>query len=211
MRFKQLRYVIFILICMCVMPLITHAECDYQRQAELARLASNVQLTYTYNSNSGFQVIMTNLTAELYAVDSYGQIIHGGDERTFDYSSGTVSFDIYAVDSACSTDKLLTKSLTLPTLNAYSYYDECKQFPNFKYCQLWGNFSVTHDQFMKELESYKQDMRSSLLSADNNSNPEILEIILSVLSNNSFMFIIFGCVIVIFIIYSKFKKSTNRL
>ena len=75
MRFKKIKYVLFTLICMCVTPLITHAECDYQRQAELARLASNVQLTYTYNSDSGFQVIMTNLTSDLYAVNNYGQTI----------------------------------------------------------------------------------------------------------------------------------------
>ena len=205
MRFKQVKYVLFTLICMCVTPLITHAECDYQRQAELARLASNVQLTYTYNSNSGFQVIMTNLTSDLYAVNNYGQTIYGGEEKTFNYSSGTISFDIYATDSSCSTGKLLTKSVTLPTLNAYSYYDECKQFPNFKYCQLWGDFSVTHDQFMKEFESYKEDVNASLTSADDGDS-EVLEIILETLSNNAFMFIFLGCVIIIVVIYSRLKK-----
>lgn len=207
MRVKQIKYVIFTLICMCVTPLITHAECDYQRQAELARLASNVQLTYTYNSNSGFQVIMTNLTSDLYAVDDYGKRINGGGEKIFESSSGTVNFDIYATDRSCS-GKLVTKSINLPSINVYSYYDECKQYPNFKYCQLWGEFSVTNDQFTKELESYKEEVDESLTSADS-GNSEVLEIILETLSNNAFMFIFLGCVVVIVIIYSRLKKRHN--
>ena len=207
MGFKQLKYVIFAFICMCVTPLITHAECDYQRQAELSRLASNVQLAYVY-SESGFRVIMTNLTSDLYAIDDYGQRINGGEEKTFDYSSGTISFDIYAVDTSCSTDVLVTKSITLPTLNVYSVYDECKQFPNFKYCQMWGDYAITDEQFTQELEEYKKANNSVLKSSDEGEST-VLQIVLEIFENNAFMFIFFALVIVLMIIFIRLRKKVK--
>ena len=58
---------------------------------------------------------------------------------------------------------------------------------------------------MEELESYKEEVNASLTSADD-GNSEVLEIILESLSNNAFMFIFLGCVIIIVIIYSRLKK-----
>lgn len=202
---KQIKYVIFVLICMCVTPLITHAECDYQRQAELSRLASNVQLSYVYNKGTGFQVIMTNLTNDLYAVDMYGQIINGGAERTFSYASGTVSFDIYATDKSCSDNKLLTKTIDLPILNAYSNSDECKSYPGFRYCQVWGSFSITQEQFTQELEEYKKEVNDSFTIADD-GDLNVLKIILDTLSKNVFMFVFLGSLIIVVIIYLQVKK-----
>ncbi len=204
MRLKKLKYGIFALICMCVAPLITRADCDYQRQAELSRLASNVQLTYVY-SDSGFQVIMTNLTSDLYAVDYYGQRIDGGEEKVFEYSSGTVSFDIYAVDSSCTTKKLNTKTVTLPTINIYSYYTECKRFPNFKYCQLWGNFSITEEQFMAAIEEYQEELISNLTVAESEET-NTLDVVLETLEENWFMFVIFGVAIIFIIIFTLVRK-----
>ena len=205
MRFKRIKYMLFALICMCVTPLITHAECDYQRQAELSRLASNVQLTYTYSQENGFEIIMTNLTNDLYAVDMYGQIISGGAERTFNYASGSYSFDIYSNDSACRGESLLRKSINLPTMNEYSYYDECKQYPNFKYCQVWGSFSIDQDQFMTEFEQYKtsvEDKKNESVEKENG----VFEVVFDILKNNLFMFIFLGCVILLTIIVVNFKK-----
>lgn len=204
MRFKQIKYVIFALICMCVTPLITHAECDYQRQAELSRLASNVQISYVYNDGGGFQVIMNNLTPDLYAVDMYNNVIYGGEEKTFNYTSGTVSFDIYATDTSCSTDRLLTKTVNLPTLNVFSTYDECKSYPGFKYCQVWGNFSISDEQFQAALDGYVQNMNSKLSDISEQTNT--LQVIIDVLRNNSFMFIFFAVIILLTVIITCVRK-----
>ena len=59
----RVKYVICALICMCVTPTFVHAKCDYQRQAELSRIASNVQLAYTYDSTE-FTVFVSNLTID---------------------------------------------------------------------------------------------------------------------------------------------------
>ena len=206
MGVKQIKYVIFALICMCVTPLITHAECDYQRLAELSRLASNVQLSYTYSEESGFQITMTNLTNDLYATNIYGQRIDGGAERVFEAVSGSYNYDIYSNDSNCLGEFLLRKSINLPVRNSYSYYDECKQYPNFKYCQMWSNISVTHEQFMKELEQYKGDvevMKDQLAT----EKVSIFDILLEVLGANWFMFVFLGVVVLLTLIIFFVKKK----
>lgn len=206
MRVKQIKYVIFALICMCVTPLITHAECDYQRLAELSRLASNVQLSYTYSEESGFQITMTNLTNDLYATNIYGQRINGGAERVFEAVSGSYNYDIYSNDSNCPGEFLLRKSINLPVRNSYSYYDECKQYPNFKYCQMWSNISVTHEQFMEELEQYKgnvQEMKDQLTT----EKVSIFDTLLEVLGANWFMFVFLGVVVLLTLIIFFVKKK----
>lgn len=206
MRVKQIKYVIFALICMCVTPLITHAECDYQRLAELSRLASNVQLSYTYSEENGFQITMTNLTNDLYATNIYGQRIDGGAERVFEAVSGSYNYDIYSNDSNCPGEFLLRKSINLPVRNSYSYYDECKQYPNFKYCQMWSNISVTHEQFMEELEQYKgnvEEMKDQLTT----EKISIFDTLLEVLGANWFMFVFLGVVVLLTLIIFFVKKK----
>ena len=206
MRVKQIKYVIFALMCMCVTPLITHAECDYQRLAELSRLASNVQLSYTYSEENGFQITMTNLTNDLYATNIYGQRIDGGAERVFEAVSGSYNYDIYSNDPNCPGEFLLRKSINLPVRNSYSYYDECKQYPNFKYCQMWSNISVTHEQFMEELEQYKGDvevMKDQLAT----EKVSIFDILLEVLGANWFMFVFLGVVVLLTLIIFFVKKK----
>ena len=206
MRVKQIKYVIFALICMCVTPLITHAECDYQRLAELSRLASNVQLSYTYSEENGFQITMTNLTNDLYATNIYGQRIDGGAERVFESVSGSYNYDIYSNDSNCPGEFLLRKSINLPVRNSYSYYDECKQYPNFKYCQMWSNISVTHEQFMEELEQYKgnvEEMKDQLTT----EKISIFDTLLEVLGANWFMFVFLGVVVLLTLIIFFVKKK----
>ena len=208
MRFKQIKYVFFALICMCVTPLITHAECDYQRQAELNRLASNVKLAYVYSDN-GFQVIMTNLTNDLYATNLYESRINGGAERTFNYSSGTVDFDIYSNDPNCPNELLITKSITLPVINMYYDSGECKQYPNFKYCQMWGEFNITDEQFQNEFNQYVSSLKTNVSSAKEGKS-DMVEVLLDTLQNNIFMLVLLGIVIIITIIGFHFSKKRRR-
>ncbi len=197
---RYLKLLLFTIICMFITPIITHAECDYQRQAELSRLASNVQLAYTYSETNGFQVIMTNLTNDLYATDLYDRVIAGGKEQVFNYASGSYGFDIYSNDPACHGIKLIRKTITLPVFNVYSLYDVCQQYPNFKYCQVWGNINIDHSQFMSEFNAYKKNVLSEKQSITKEEETSVLDKILEVLKNNIVMIAILSGIIVVTII-----------
>ena len=203
---KKIKYVIFVFICMCVTPLITHAECDYQRLAELSRLASNVQFSYVYNNNGEFTIYISNLTNDLYMTDYYGRRINGGAERQVVHTAGfTARFKIFSNDSKCLNEEIVTKDISLPTFNPYSTYDECKQYPNFKYCQLWGNFSVNDEQFHQELNQYVGSLNSVNSAEEGEVN--VWQTTLDVLENNRFMFIIFGIFFGMFLLYLLIKKK----
>ena len=186
MKFKQIKYVFFAVICMCVTPLVTHAECDYQRQAELSRLASNVQMSYTYDVANGvnFTLYMTNLTNDVYIVDEFGNTFSGVGEKSMLYSSSNVSgfqqgkqvgFEIYSNDNNCKDYLIMNKYINFPKFNAYSTLDECKQHPNFKYCQMWvDTSSITYDQFIDELNKSTSSSQTVEAEAEENVWDEVI-------------------------------------
>ena len=186
MKFKKIKYVFFAVICMCVTPLVTHAECDYQRQAELSRLASNVQMSYTYDVANGvnFTLYMTNLTNDVYIVDEFGNTFSGVGEKSMLYSSSNVSgfqqgkqvgFEIYSNDNNCKDYLIMNKYINFPKFNAYSTLDECKQHPNFKYCQMWvDTSSITYDQFIDELNKSTSSSQTVEAEAEENIWDEVI-------------------------------------
>ena len=216
MRFKRMKYMLFALICMGVTPLITHAECDYQRQAELSRIASNVQFSYNYNMNEGltFTLYVNNLTDDIYVVDSYGQRLSGTGEKQLIYSPSRVSgfqsgdqvrFEIYSNDSNCPNNLLITKYVNFPIFNPYSNLDDCKQNPNFKYCQIWmDTSSVTHEQFTSELNSAKNQPTEEAEEI----KQSIFEEILSVLARPQIMIV--GSILLILVLISLFIYILKR-
>ena len=203
---KKVKYLFFAIVCMCVTPLITHAECDYQRLAELSRLASNVQFNYVYNNNGEFTIYISNLTNDIYITDYYGRIINGGAERQVVHTAGfTAKFKIFSNDSRCLNEEIITKNISLPTFNPYSTYDECSQYPNFKYCQMWGDFSIDDEQFYQEFNQYVSQLNSITSAEEGGVNA--WQTVLEILENNKFMFIIFGIFIGIFLLYLLIKKK----
>lgn len=209
MRVKQIKYVICALICMCVTPNFVHAKCDYQRQAELSRIASNVQVAYTYDSVE-FTVFVSNLTPDLYITDNYGREYYGdGKEKVFKFASGTVNFDVFSNDSNCRGEGLLRKSITLPSINTFAMYPECNQYPNFKYCQNWGELAITDEQFYSEFNKYKQELSQKVL-ANANGQLDILDSILDVIDNNKYMIIFLGVVGGVTLIAMFIKKKLRK-
>lgn len=203
MKVKQIKYVIFALMCMCVTPLITHAECDYQRKAELSRMASNVQFSYTYDENIDFTVNITNIIDDIYV--SYfnpgtlsNEILNGVGEKSIQVGAGvTIGFEIYSNDPNCRGDKLLTKYVSTPSPNRFYQFDECKKYPNFKYCQLWLNTAIDISQFREEFNKYE----TSLIQKNTNevSNLKVLDEILLFVKDHSFIFI-FGFSIMLLLV-----------
>ena len=120
---KRLKYLICFMVCVFACPLISNAECSYERQAELSRIASNVQFSYTYEMTENyprFTVSVTNITNDIYVIDDYGVIISGATEGNRTYQgSNNIEFVIYSNDSSCRGEKLLTQYVSFPTYNKF--------------------------------------------------------------------------------------------
>ncbi len=204
---KQVKYLIFTLICTFVFPMISHGECNYQRQAELSRIASNVKINYNYTvsdtSNLQFVINITNLTDDIYLLQDGLNIISGTGEKQISVDYGnSVKYDIYSNDSSCKGEYLLTKYITIPTVNSFADTNLCKTNPNFKYCQRWGSYSISYDELLNQFNLYKKKSEKK-----SDSKNDTFQILIDYFNNNKFMLAFFGIVIVCTIIYYIFNKK----
>lgn len=204
------RYLVYILLSfVCLFPYDVNAECDYQRKAELSRIASNVQVSYNYDQDNNFTVNITNLTDDIYIKDDYDVIIEGAGEKNFNYSDGEkIKYRIFSNDNNCKDEELLTKYVNLPIYNLYSNYDECKMYPEFQYCQKWLSTSITTDQFSKRLNEYVKDNSNSGKSSKTEDN--VLDVIVEFFKNNILILILFSILIFIIIVIILFKKIRSK-
>ena len=191
---------------MFVFPLVSNAECSYERQAELSRIASNIQLSYTYDVEEGgfpfFIVNAINITNDIYMADNTSGAIARNPEYNFIYELNgvTIDYDIYSNDPNCLDQKILTKTITLPKFNSFSITVDCQKFPNFKYCQTWLNTDgVLREDFDSELEKYIKGEDKS------NVTEEKSEIVTNYFFNNIelIVFVILLVLIIPFLIHMK--------
>ncbi len=212
------RYLVYILLSFsCLFPFSVNAECDYQRKAELSRIASNVQFSYNYDENNNFTVNITNLTDDIYIkyedyATLYDQFIRGGNEAQLVIPSGaTVKFSIYSADNSCPDTFILEKYVSTPKYNSYSESEECKRNPEFKYCQKWMDTTVTQTKFDTELAEYKNSLNDD---RDNlSSDKSVISLLFELLKENFvviIILIIFVIVFALFVIYIKLKKKRRR-
>lgn len=209
------KYLLVFLGSLFLFPLVSNAECSYERQAELSKIASNVQFSYTYEVVEGtpqFNVNIINLTNDIYVQytnDMFRPIISGVGEKTIAGTNGsTMNFAIYSNDNNCRGEKIITKYLNIPKFNDLSNTDECKKNPNFKYCQVWtDNESITTEQFKTTLEEYETNNEAN----DDLEETDIWTQIKEILIQNKIVVIISGICMVFLILYSVycFKQRRN--
>lgn len=158
---RYVKYFLCLLFCLFVCPLITHAACDYQRMAELSKIASNVQFSYSYEVVDGYPQFIaniSNITSDIYLEDNYGNIINSNNEIQFSVTgSDLLKYNIYSKDNSCYGELLTTKYLSLPIYNYYSEDSLCQKNLNSKYCQKWGSFDITYDDFKYDLTKNAND------------------------------------------------------
>lgn len=204
------KYLVYILLSFsCLFPFSVNAECDYQRKAELSRIASNVQFSYNYDENNDFTVNITNLTDDIYIKDDYDNYMSGVGEKQYSYNNGdTIRYTIYSNDNNCKDEEIMTRYLSLPYYNPYSDTSECKEHPDFKYCQRWSNSSVDFDKFNNELIKYKNELHAN--DDNNDTNISIVESIIDYFKNNIyviFVIIISLIIIIMIFIMHKFRRK----
>ena len=88
------------LVCLFLFPFTVHAECDYQRMAELSKIASNVQINFVYDvgeaGNPFFKVILSNLTSDIYVTDNNENVFLTNGEQSYGVEDGdNITYNIY--------------------------------------------------------------------------------------------------------------------
>ncbi|MCI9585899.1 MAG: hypothetical protein HFH45_04615 [Bacilli bacterium] len=161
MKLKPIKkYLIIFVACFFLFPLASNAQCSYERQAELSKIASNVKFSYTYDvqeDRPDFTINITNITNDIYIKEQEtGNIINKEfNVPNTDIGGKSVTYNIYSNDVNCKGELLITKYVTLPEYNNFSNIEDCQDYPDFKYCKKWMNTSeITQEQFDQEFEKY---------------------------------------------------------
>ena len=127
------KYLFVFLGSLFIFPLVSNAQCSYERQAELSKIAANVKFSYTFEMQETvelrplFKIFITNLTNDIYIVDDYnGLTILGNGEKQVNYGDvSSATFKIYSNDPACRGELLMTQHVNMPSYNPYSRSEEC--------------------------------------------------------------------------------------
>ncbi len=188
-------------------------SCNYNEQARLRRLASNVTTSYEYVEDGdkvSFNVTLTNVTNEIYIRDN-----NTGNEYRFNdtneivingYEPGlNIRYMIYPVKENCTYSYLASKYVNLPYYNKY-YKDPLCEGKNYSICGKWQKVTLSYDEFVKTINEY---------SKKENQNEEIKEEkdnVFDMISKFIFDYYIFilGGGLLIFVLISFLRRNKDQ-
>ena len=163
------------------------AICSSTDLNELKKIAEKIEFTYDYtfekkgnNEVVDFKITAVNLNEQIkaliikdYYMDDYREFKYNSSKQNSlnGFSGGEqvkVTFKAYTANE-CAGKTVFAKTITLPYYNQFYNSEECKQNPNFKYCESQLlNYSVTKTQFDNELVKFLNQIDNN----DNNTNDD---------------------------------------
>lgn len=202
------------------------ALCDASELERLKNISLKVDFSYTYKidnikDDSGsytipnFSITAVNLDKELkvlvindYYSNDYREFkFNGNREYTlndFNNNENVVVTFKALTNNECSGKTVYTKKIDLPFYNSFFDSEECKEYPEFKYCKRLLDNSVSSNTFDKELENYKKSLNES--PTKNNVFSKQKYLIVGVI----LIFIIIT-IVILFIVKIKREKEKNSL
>lgn len=204
MKNKCLVITLFTFMFLCF-PFSVRADCDYSRLSELSKIASNVKFSYNYDENNYFTITATNITNDVYVVDSDNNYFRSNDAQATYYSGEKVTFNIYSNDSNCPGELLLTRYITFPSYNIYYSSDECKENPDFQYCKKWVSTNISSAEFNNLLNSYKNTVNTEV-----DEDESLWEIIVKIVNENIVVVAISGILILGLLLSFIIRKFLKR-
>lgn len=210
---KKSMYLIFLISLLIFIPKVK-ATCSYSRLSDLKKLASNVNVTYTYTINDNkatFDIKFANLTNDIYLYDSlndkkYNQV---GEIVLKNYSDGIkYRFFIKSNDNDCKDEVLMTKYVTLPKYNIYYGNSLCEGIEDYALCQRWGSFSVNnYEEYETQIKKYKSSLVKKESNIENKEEETFFDKVTDFLYDY-YIFILSGIIIIgLIIIYYLYKKD----
>lgn len=202
------KYALVTIGIMFIIPFTVKADCSYEREAELSKIATNVQFSYTYDDQANFTITMTNLTDDIYIINNYGIRFSGTGEKTESLPSGyKAEYTIYSNDPACYGEKIFTQTINLPEYNNRSNSKFCQENPDFSYCGKWIAGSISTEKFDAAVAEYQQKK-----TENNTGTEEGINYFDLIINDKNFRLLMFGIIIfVILYIGAKFvSKKKGR-
>lgn len=164
---KKILIILFILFIFKSNALaLKYGGCEYSDVSKMKQLTTNINVTYTYkitNNIAYYDVTLTNLTKDMYIVDSVSKQKYysfpNGELTIRNHVAGSVTFKVYSNKSECKGILLGSKYASLPVYNIYHSNDICKNLDGFLYCKKWGTKTYTYAEVKKAVDDYYDKMK----------------------------------------------------
>lgn len=216
---------ILMIILLLLIPLkinevsaIVISSCKISVLSELKSVASNINLSYTYeirNNNAYFKVTINNLNNKFYIIDNLGNKFYynnsnNGEIITNEYSNiEKIKYSIYSNIPECMNDLLTTKYINLPTYNIYYTDPLCKGMEDYKICQKWYKQTLDYDEFVIKVNKYKNVHKElEEVKKETVSTKGLFDILFDVYIN--YYYIILPIIIIICLSFMYIKNRKNR-
>lgn len=206
------KYLFVFLGSLFMFPLVSNAECSYERQAELSKIASNVGFSYTYEvdkqNTPQITAVINNITDDIYIEDGDGNVFRGQGEKTRKCANDeTIMFRIYSNDLNCKGELILTKYLNIPYFNEYSNYPACVEHGEYSLCTPWANTkSISREDFDSLMFDYDTQQIKNDVANEKENN--IYEFLKSYIQKNQilFTFVLVAIILLIVIVVYRFLR-----
>ena len=213
--------IIIILLFPSIVLARTNTSCDYTLLANIKKLASNVNTTYTYkivDNEVYFDITLTNITNDMYFIDNTtDKTYHYSDTNNgvitiSNYESGKVSFTFYSNNSECMGEKLKVKYVNLPYYNEFYSYEECKGIEEFNLCNKWMEYYGGYYDFKTEVNEYKDKTDEQSTDESPKGNKNFLSRLVLFYTNYYYIIIpiIIAVLIIVIYIVKYIKQRLNR-
>ena len=181
---KKIKYLFLIYIFFICLNVSALNECTSEEMTRLKELADNVSFQYKANvedvkllEEDEYMYKEAYYTIQAFNIDSSLKV-HVKDSDIYfsnqeDDMSGFMNGENVIIEfiaytkNLCSGKVITTKTINLPYFNLFSLRNECKDYPEFKYCSEYGDYSISEEEFLKELGIYQQNSGNS-----NNKNKD---------------------------------------
>src|SRR5574344_1157653 len=186
---KYLKIIILLVMFIPFMNIKAYSYCSTSDAIRYQKLASNIGYNYTYEeleNDAIFTIKLYNVHKELFIKDVINDKLYYPDTNKdlseiviSNFKSGyAYGFQIYTTLNGCEDRNFYSLYITIPKYNKFYKYDECKNIPEFTYCQKWASFNLSEEQFIEEVKKYKnKDNQEEEKKEDINVNT-ILDFIL---------------------------------
>jgi hypothetical protein len=159
-------YLLFTILLLTFCPKVGASVCSNSEKVSYQNLAKNISTSYEYVEGTGtFNIIFTNVSSNLYIRNIKTEVDYpytNSEMVLSNFKSGnSYKFGIYTSDFNCRNEILYTFYITLPYYNPYYQDTLCSGIENYKYCKKFLTNSITYNEFVKNVNSYRDSLNET--------------------------------------------------
>lgn len=185
--------------------------CDYAKQNELNKIASNIKVSYEVSPEPDlyFTVNIFNLTEDVYIVvsddntrarteynyteENKGNISIRSDEI---YKKVEFTIEVFPRYVSCANNNLRNITISTPRFNPYYSSYLCDDIKEYSLCQKWSDFEISFEDFKKRIDEYKISLTKEEEKTQDEADVSLMDKLVDFVLDNYILIMASGAIIV---------------